>query len=685
MDNEKKTKDIKRVFFGFLILFFLFFTNIVFALEVDYPSFPGIPDINNSTSMEDITIYRFRFIIIISGFIALLSLVIAGARYLTSTGKPDKMASAKEQISNAFFGLLLLLSSFLLLQAISPKFVELGITKPEKIETPEIIETSDFPIQEFRSSIYTEIPFGKIIEQYILENKNTIEEDKKDKRKSRMERILDIGENSLQLGEKLKKQSEELKELAQKCDCTQLKTCCENSNPGPACTSNLCVSKPGCTGDPCKNSRDNIQKKEKENLKAMYEGTEVKQDDISGNSSQVTTSLRTEQERASQEIRLIKYEIDKIERAETFMIECPLWSITNLSDYLDTKNFYLEKKWRFEPVNFWSDIRVIDDWATVYCAVSGNTWESNYQESSGKIEDLSKSVKRSYQGFSSDKEPVTCTTEISIGELMDRAKRTGYKLVERLEKIIDLNEQLTKAVNDLHTLVSQCSSLGPSADPPRAGCFSQCHKTILNACIKQCIGLAPGWQGPCPAQKIEEKIKEIKDIVEGVPNQPAENEEKKEKEGIKDVLEAKKKTKKEAIEDNATREQIGIKPIVNEVVPKIIEDLAGMVRNPIKKCVSGFTGISQVLSCSNSINGIGPEDKLIKECCYNEKWFQECLGQCYLEGPKNESSDNNSTGKKEESEYKKCLKSCQDKKAKETKIDAISDCLHLINFYCCSP
>ena len=665
MPSSKKAKFL--LFCSFLVFLFLVLgTNIACALEVSYPRVPGAvpPQDFAEGSTEALSLYIkyfFNLFIWVSGILIFFSLVVGGIRYLLSAGKPDAMLSAKEQISAAFFGSLILLSSFLILQALSPEFTVLEISEPTSIEEAEKPETTSLLSEEFRSSLRTELPFGKIIEEKIL--KVRLPEEKTEE-KARMERIETVASSTLKIAEKLKKQSKELADYTKQCSCSQSDPCCEHPNPGTGCKDNACYSKPGCTCDPCKKVRNEIQNKEKENLKAIYQGIKIKETDASGKPKETTTSLREQQERAKKEIRLIKEEIGKLERVEIFMRQCPPWSLNSMTDFLDSKKYYMEKNWLLKITKFWDEIFVENDWATFYCPTSGTLWEerpSSYPSSS--FTDVVEAAQNaSPAGLPQAGDGlVACSTEIPVGELIDRTKRVGYKLIERMEKTISLSEQLIKAVNELHVLVSQCSSQGPSSDPPRSGCFSVCQKTLF-ACIKSCQG------EPCPAESIEKKIKEIKDIVEGIPNQPA-GENKKEKEGIKDVVEAKKKTGEEAIEDKERREQIGIIPIINEVVPNILKDLKIQVRDPMKKCISTEALTGRVLDCTSAIHGVGPEGILIKNCCYGEKWFQECFAQCYLE--KNE-------------DYKKCLKKCLEKKAEEMGIKDAADCRHLINFYCCT-
>lgn len=650
--------DKKYIFGGILLFFLLSFTVGAYALEVDYPSLPGAPALGEGSTLSDLVDYIIRASVTFAGMLALIFLVIGGIRYMTSTGDPVKMTSARDQISSATIGLLILLSSFLVLQTINPQLVEISDPEVSTIEPFEVPETSPMPTGQFRSSISAEIPLGKILDEYLLETKYTMsDENRRNKKESRMDRIRNIGTNSLTLANKIEENSKKLKDASEKCSCGQARAYCEVPDPTIPEKNNLCISKEGCTGDPCTNSRNSIQEIEKDNLKIMFLGKKIKQKDGEGNEKEIETSLRDEQEKATEEIRLIKKEIGKIEIAESFMIQCPLGSLDTIADFLDLSTAYRDREWILEVTKFWPDVITGDDWITFYCPVSGTEWEE-------KISSASKTFSLTQASEAETQKIIPCTKEIPVGEIIDRAKRVGYKLVERLEKIIKLNEELIGAAKDLHTSISQCSSQGPSTNPNRSGCFSVCQETVLGVCIKSCQG------NPCPDGQISNNIDTIKDIVKGKPDKLAENEEKKEKEGIRDVVEGKRKEKEESREDPERREQVGINTIIDDVVPSLILSIDLAVRQPLKQCVSGDRSKTDAFNCSNAKNGVGPDGKLILDCCYSESWYQDCLSQCYLET--------------DEKKYKECLGQCQGKAAKKFKEPAISRCFNAVNFYCCT-
>lgn len=99
-------------------------------LEITYPKIPGfrIPS-TVKTDLFDYLKYIFVFFIAISGLLAFFMIIYAGVRYLTSTGKPSVMADARDQITSAFLGLLILLFSIVVLKTINPQIVKVSLPK----------------------------------------------------------------------------------------------------------------------------------------------------------------------------------------------------------------------------------------------------------------------------------------------------------------------------------------------------------------------------------------------------------------------------------------------------------------------------------------------------------------------------------------------------------------------------
>ncbi len=116
------------------ILFFLFplfsFAQMPTSFEVIYPRIQGIalPSLPEVYERPEIYInYIYRISIIFGVILAFFSLVLGAFLYLTSTGNIGKQIEARERIWGAIVGLVLLLSSFLILRTIRPEFVTLRL------------------------------------------------------------------------------------------------------------------------------------------------------------------------------------------------------------------------------------------------------------------------------------------------------------------------------------------------------------------------------------------------------------------------------------------------------------------------------------------------------------------------------------------------------------------------------
>jgi len=120
------TKDmIKKI----IILIVIISLPYAFCLadrptEITYPDIPGtMTPVTTKTALPQYVKYVFNFFLSISGFICLISIFAGGMKYLTSVGNPTAQSSARSQIFNAFLGIIILLSSFLISNTINPELV----------------------------------------------------------------------------------------------------------------------------------------------------------------------------------------------------------------------------------------------------------------------------------------------------------------------------------------------------------------------------------------------------------------------------------------------------------------------------------------------------------------------------------------------------------------------------------
>lgn len=103
----------------------------VFALELNWPKAPGPEGIgtwlDDDTDIAEMIQYFYRWSVALGGLVAFITLVFGGTQYITSYGNTTKMADARERISNAFLGLILLLSAYFIFDTINPDLTTLEI------------------------------------------------------------------------------------------------------------------------------------------------------------------------------------------------------------------------------------------------------------------------------------------------------------------------------------------------------------------------------------------------------------------------------------------------------------------------------------------------------------------------------------------------------------------------------
>lgn len=100
--------------------------NIVRSYQLLAP-LPGLTEVEGSTGLSQYLNAMFRMGIGIAGLLAVVMIVICGIKFMTSEAVSSK-SDAKSCIQNAVFGLLLALSSYLILRTINPQLLNSDIT-----------------------------------------------------------------------------------------------------------------------------------------------------------------------------------------------------------------------------------------------------------------------------------------------------------------------------------------------------------------------------------------------------------------------------------------------------------------------------------------------------------------------------------------------------------------------------
>jgi len=151
-----KVLKSKKIIILFLSLTIAALSSEAFALEVlDKIPSPTGRRLSDSSSLTDLVAFFYEWGIALGGIAAFIALIIGGFQYLTSMGEPARLADAKDRIKSAFFGLILLLSSWLILNTINPQLTtlvppavnppgeELEPIPPPDVEPPKPCEYAD--------------------------------------------------------------------------------------------------------------------------------------------------------------------------------------------------------------------------------------------------------------------------------------------------------------------------------------------------------------------------------------------------------------------------------------------------------------------------------------------------------------------------------------------------------------
>ena len=126
-----------KKFLAKIILLLLLFPGTSLALELTYPRVgpPGQEiDITLDMSLNKLIAWFYYFIIGIAGISAFIMLVWGGFTWLTSAGSTAKVSDARDRLKAAVLGIVIMLASFLILQAINPELTTLKL--PDLISSP---------------------------------------------------------------------------------------------------------------------------------------------------------------------------------------------------------------------------------------------------------------------------------------------------------------------------------------------------------------------------------------------------------------------------------------------------------------------------------------------------------------------------------------------------------------------
>jgi len=120
---------MKKYLAEIILILFLLLPTFSLALELSYPEIPGRPELTPALGMHlnRLIAWFYYFIVGISGLAAFFMLVWGGFQWLTSAGSPSKISEAKDRITSAILGLIIILASFLILKVINPELITLKL------------------------------------------------------------------------------------------------------------------------------------------------------------------------------------------------------------------------------------------------------------------------------------------------------------------------------------------------------------------------------------------------------------------------------------------------------------------------------------------------------------------------------------------------------------------------------
>jgi hypothetical protein len=688
---------MKKLFI-IIFLIFLFQTNLVFALEINYPPVPGAdpPQVFENGPPElllaNYAKYLFYLCMWTGGILAMLALVAGGVRYILAAGNPGKLSDAKEQITSAFLGLLILLSAVTILNVINPDFTSLSVKPLNSEKLPDKGDLELLTVVNIQSSIDPEVSPGRIVESLFETYMSTYPKLKEED--TWTPRVIRLKNRALAANEivgKVYTINEELYAAVSRCECENTKVedgkKCKTSESAFTCNIPMLYE---CTCDPCKDSRDDILKKEEENHNIVYIGKDITITNQTNKNWEIETiensSLLDEILRQEEELRLFKQEFYRLERARKYIQDCPLQSLYSYVQVLDNKKVFDSTDGGILRItDFWNDINIIYnrpkelearyfpipydekeieyvyDYATFYCDISGSLEQSL---SPGMPTEESPDFTGEESEIETEEalaETTACSKEAPFGDYLDRVERTSKLIISKFERIIYLEKDLIERIDKMQKAISQCSS---------RNCIHQCYGGSVGNIPIPCVDW--GCNGdPCPDEVKDqfEKIIAIKNEIDLLVNGEQE-------EGYwwRDHRHTTPYWIVTKEVDYTDPEQIGIIQILDMKVPVLLQELEDIIRYPMKECF--FENLEKkgtaLFNCSQSQGAVNPKGEVIYYCCQTEDEdgklsdAGKCYEKCYLQ--------------EDWRIHRDCVYSC----LSEYENDELPYCMHELNFYCCN-
>jgi hypothetical protein len=165
--SAKKITKHKRLLALLVVLGSFLFVTAALALETAWPKspFPNGIDImqlekDKKLNLGEFIKYLYEWGIALGGVATFVAFVIAGFQYIISVGNPQMMKDSMDRVKSAIFGLILLLSSFVLLKTINPELTKFKLQpfNPEAVN--DVFATCDTD-KDCPDPSYRCVPSGK--------------------------------------------------------------------------------------------------------------------------------------------------------------------------------------------------------------------------------------------------------------------------------------------------------------------------------------------------------------------------------------------------------------------------------------------------------------------------------------------------------------------------------------------
>jgi hypothetical protein len=488
-----------------LSLFFLISAGFVLAMEIDYPQVPGA----TAPSAKDLPgyiRYIFNFSIWIAGFVAFAVMIAGGVRYLTSAGNPSVTGDAKDQIFAGILGLIILLSSYIILSTLNPQLLFFDITVLKLGTPPEAPEP--LPLAEKQTLYATEIPLGELIDGvgktadggsatspfYIYEGVLA---------KTRIARITKLSEETWDTSKKIWEASRDTNEAA--ATLAALSQQCVCGNCQQSCGS--CDNCPGsCSGDPC----------------GPVRGAMAEQQAILSARAAVLAALRTKLEGFTEKLNLEKEKLqnalNELEKAEQMATLCQasfgerrkVKSLMLATDFWAYKESMEGKKIikAVEIQRIWENIRGENDDATFYC--SETPFDVSLTEEAAKTDPAESKYLVSENSYG---HKVFCNKEIAIGQAIDNTEEIAEKTIEEFGQAAEEIPKFAEEIGQEKTNAIALAPL-PNCSSCQAWCSCSCSPIMVCCAVNEddecvatcCAGCSlnqPCQGSPCPDEKAQ--------------------------------------------------------------------------------------------------------------------------------------------------------------------------------------